>query len=95
MIRISCLRLFIGFFTTPATRRLYGGDRQAIDRKDAAADGCRARLTASRGLRVRRKEAADLFMVYELLRGWRGVWIAPQRRKVQSALCVRQLLDEH
>ena len=39
--------------------------------------------TSSRGLRVRAaKEWRDLFMFFEPLRGWRRVWITPQRRKV-------------
>jgi hypothetical protein len=42
-----------------------------------------------------RKGVADLFMFFEPLRGWRRVWIAPQRRKVEWAWCVKQLLDEH
>jgi hypothetical protein len=42
-----------------------------------------------------RKGVADLFMFFEPLRGWRRVWITPQRRKVEWALCVRQLLDEN
>lgn len=42
-----------------------------------------------------RKGVADLFMFFEPLRGWRHVWITPQRRKVEWAWCVRQLLDEH
>jgi len=42
-----------------------------------------------------RKGVADLFMFFEPLRGWRRVWIAPQRRKVEWAWCVKQLLEEH
>ena len=42
-----------------------------------------------------RKGVADLFMFFEPLRGWRRVWITPQRRKVEWAWCVKQLLDEH
>jgi DDE superfamily endonuclease len=42
-----------------------------------------------------RKGVADLFMFFEPLRGWRRVWITPQRRKVEWALCVRQLLDQN
>jgi DDE superfamily endonuclease len=42
-----------------------------------------------------RKGVADLFMFFEPLRGWRRVWITPQRRKVEWARCVKQLLDEH
>jgi hypothetical protein len=32
-----------------------------------------------------RKGVADLFMFLEPLRGWRRVWITPQRRKVEWA----------
>jgi hypothetical protein len=42
-----------------------------------------------------RKGVADLFMFFEPLRGWRRVWITPQRRKVEWACCIKQLLDEH
>jgi len=42
-----------------------------------------------------RKGVADLFMFFEPLRGWRRVWITPQRRKIEWAICVRQLLDEN
>jgi hypothetical protein len=42
-----------------------------------------------------RKGVADLFMFFEPLRGWRRVWIAPQRRKVEWAWCVKRLLGEH
>ena len=42
-----------------------------------------------------RKGVADLFMFLEPLRSWRRVWITPQRRKVEWAWCVKQLLDEH
>jgi hypothetical protein len=42
-----------------------------------------------------RKGVADLFMFFEPLRGWRRVWIAPQRRKVEWAWCVKRLLEEH
>ena len=38
-----------------------------------------------------RKGVADLFMFFEPLRGWRRVWITPQRRKVEWAWCVKQL----
>jgi DDE superfamily endonuclease len=41
-----------------------------------------------------RKGVADLFLFLEPLRGWRRIWIAPQRRKVEWAWCVKQLLDE-
>jgi hypothetical protein len=42
-----------------------------------------------------RKGVADLFMFFEPLRGWRRAWIAPQRRKVEWALFVKRLLNEH
>ena len=42
-----------------------------------------------------RKGVADLFMFFEPLRSWRRMWITPQRRKVEWAWCVQQLLDEH
>jgi DDE superfamily endonuclease len=41
-----------------------------------------------------RKGVADLFVFFEPLRGWRRIWITPQRRKVECAWCVKQLLDE-
>ena len=44
---------------------------------------------------TKRKGVADLFMFFEPLRGWRRVWITPQRRKVEWAWCVKQLLDEN
>jgi hypothetical protein len=42
-----------------------------------------------------RQGVADLFMFFEPLRGWRQVWIAPQRRKVEWAWFVKHLLDDH
>ena len=42
-----------------------------------------------------RKGTCNLFMFCEPLRGWRRVWITPQRRKVEWAWCVKQLLDEN
>ena len=42
-----------------------------------------------------RKGVADLFLFLEPLRGWRRLWITPQRRKVEWARCVKQLLDEN
>jgi hypothetical protein len=41
-----------------------------------------------------RKGVADLFLFFEPLRGWRRIWITPQRRKVEWAWCVKRLLDE-
>jgi hypothetical protein len=41
-----------------------------------------------------RKGVADLFLFFEPLRGWRRIRITPQRRKVEWAWCVKQLLDE-
>jgi hypothetical protein len=42
-----------------------------------------------------RKGVADLFLFFEPLRGWRRVWIAPQRRRIEWAWFVKQLLDDH
>jgi hypothetical protein len=42
-----------------------------------------------------RTGVADPFMSFEPPRGWRRVWITPQRRKVEWAWCVKRLLDEH
>src|SRR5262249_48871607 len=42
-----------------------------------------------------RKGVADLYMFFEPLRGWRQVWIAPQRRKVEWAWFVKHLLHDH
>ena len=42
-----------------------------------------------------RKGVADLFLFLEPLRGWRRVWITPQRRRVEWAWCVKQLLEEN
>ena len=42
-----------------------------------------------------RKGVADLFLFFEPLRGWRQIWITPQRRKVEWAWCLKQLLDEN
>jgi hypothetical protein len=41
-----------------------------------------------------RKGTCNLFMFLEPLRGWRKVWVTDQRRKVEWAHCIRQLLDE-
>jgi len=41
-----------------------------------------------------RKGVADLFLFFEPLRGGRRVWITPQRRKVEWAWCLKELLDE-
>jgi len=42
-----------------------------------------------------RKGACNLFMFCEPLRGWRRVWVAAQRRKVEWADCVKTLLEEN
>ena len=78
-----------------STRRLYGRDEQATHRRDAAACGSGTGPAALCGLRIRAKGVADLFMFFEPLRGRRRVWITPQRRKVEWAWCVKQLLDEN
>lgn len=41
-----------------------------------------------------RKGTCNLFIFLEPLRGWRKVWVTDQRRKVEWAYCVRQLLEE-
>jgi len=42
-----------------------------------------------------RKGTCNLFMFFEPLRGWRHVWVTDQRRKVEWACCVRELLEVH
>jgi DDE superfamily endonuclease len=42
-----------------------------------------------------RKGTCNLFLFCEPLRGWRRVWVTPQRRKVEWANCVKTLLEEH
>jgi hypothetical protein len=42
-----------------------------------------------------RKGTCNLFMFFEPLRGWRRVWVTPQRRKVEWATCVKTLLEEN
>ena len=39
-----------------------------------------------------RKGTCNLFMFVEPLRGWRHVWVTDQRRKVEWAWCVKELL---
>jgi DDE superfamily endonuclease len=56
-------------------------------------------LTAGRGRARRvdyeyeRKGVCNLFLFFEPLRGWRHVWVTEQRRKVEWAWCVRELLE--
>ena len=40
-----------------------------------------------------RKGTCNLFMFIEPLRGWRHVWVTDQRRKVEWAWCVKELLE--
>ncbi len=40
-----------------------------------------------------RKGTCNLFMFFEPLRGWRHVWVTDQRRKVEWAWCVKELLE--
>jgi hypothetical protein len=40
-----------------------------------------------------RKGTCNLFMFFEPLRGWRHVWVTKQRRKVEWAHCVKDLLE--
>ena len=69
------------------SKQLIGETRSPVD----AAPGRPRRMDYE----YERKGVADLFMFFEPLRGWRRVWITPQRRKVEWAWCVKQLLDEH
>jgi DDE superfamily endonuclease len=69
------------------SKQLIGETRQPVD----ATPGQPRRVDYE----YKRKGVADLFMFFEPLRGWRRVWIAPQRRKVEWALFVKQLLDDH
>jgi hypothetical protein len=69
------------------SKQLIGETRQPVD----AAPGKPRRVDYE----YERKGVADLFMFFEPLRGRRRVWIAPQRRKVEWALFVKRLLNEH
>jgi hypothetical protein len=40
-----------------------------------------------------RKGTCNLFLFFEPLRGWRHVWVTEQRRRVEWACCVKELLD--
>lgn len=42
-----------------------------------------------------RKGTCNLFMFFEPLRGWRHVWVTEQRRRVEWAWCVKELLEVH
>ena len=42
-----------------------------------------------------RKGTCNLFMFFEPLRGWRRVWVTDQRRKVEWAWCIKELLEVH
>lgn len=42
-----------------------------------------------------RNGTANLFMLFEPLRGWRHVKVTAQRTKIDFALVIRELLDEH
>jgi DDE superfamily endonuclease len=42
-----------------------------------------------------RKGTCNLFLFFEPLRGWRRLWVTDQRRKVEWAHCVKELLDVH
>jgi DDE superfamily endonuclease len=42
-----------------------------------------------------RKGTCNLFLFFEPLRGWRRVWVTDQRRRVEWAWCVRELLEVH
>src|SRR5262249_6648694 len=40
-----------------------------------------------------RKGTCNLFLFFEPLRGWRHVWVTDQRRKVEWAHCIKELLE--
>jgi hypothetical protein len=42
-----------------------------------------------------RKGVCNLFMFFEPLRGWRRVWVTEQRRKVEWAACMKELLQTY
>ncbi len=42
-----------------------------------------------------RKGVCNLFMFFEPLRGWRHVWVTEQRRKVEWACCIKEILEVH
>jgi transposase len=42
-----------------------------------------------------RKGVCNLFLFLEPLRGWRRVWVTGQRRKVEWAWCMKDLLEVH
>jgi hypothetical protein len=42
-----------------------------------------------------RQGTCNLFLFFEPLRGWRHVWVTDQRRKVEWAWCVKELLEVH
>jgi hypothetical protein len=42
-----------------------------------------------------RKGTCNLFLFFEPLRGWRRVWVTDQRRRVEWAWCMKELLDVH
>jgi hypothetical protein len=69
------------------SKQLIGETRQPID----ATPGSARRVDYE----YERKGVADIFMFFEPLRGWRRVWIAPQRRRVEWAVFTKQLLDEY
>jgi hypothetical protein len=69
------------------SKQLIGETRRPVD----AAPGQPRRVDYE----YERKGVADLFLFFEPLRGWRRVWIAPQRRKIEWASFVKQLLDDH
>ena len=78
-----------------STRRLYGRDEQATHRRDAAACGSGTGPAAPCGLRIQAQRGSGPLHVLRAAARWRRVWITPQRRKVEWAWCVKQLLDEN
>ncbi len=79
-----------------STRRLHGRNQQATHRRDTAPSECgrRVDLVAWTHMSICCKGVADPLHVLRELCGWRRIWITPQRRKVEWAWCVKQLLNE-
>lgn len=42
----------------------------------------------------KREGTCSVLLAFEPLRGWRKLWVLPQRRKVDFAACVRELVDQ-
>lgn len=43
----------------------------------------------------KREGTCCVLLAFDPLRGWRKTWVLPQRRKVDFAACIRELIEEH